>query len=83
MVDGSPAPEPEIHDVNDFVFDAQGRIAFLRGSLGHSLALVVVDQQGKVINAVPRVRECQGPRWIARSHLRRARQVSPDSRRPE
>ena len=39
--------------MSDFVFDARGRIAFLRRSEGKSVALVVVDQQGKVLHTVP------------------------------
>ena len=49
----SAGPEPEVRDVSDFVFDARGRIAFLRRSEGKSVALVVVDQQGKVLHTVP------------------------------
>ncbi len=46
------APPPEIRDVNDFVFDPQGRIAYLRPSENTSRVLVVVDQQGKALHTV-------------------------------
>ena len=46
------APATEVRDVRDFVFDSQGQIAFLRRSENTSLALAVVDQQGKLILAI-------------------------------
>ncbi len=49
----SSGPEPEVRDVSDFVFDDRGRIAFLRWSNSQTLALVVIDQEGKVIHTVP------------------------------
>jgi hypothetical protein len=49
----SSGPEPEVRNVSNFVFDGRGRIAFLRRSENNVLALVVVDQQGKVLHAVP------------------------------
>ncbi len=49
----SQAPVPEVRDVHDFVFDTQGRIAYLGWSKNNSRVLVVVDQQGKVIHTVP------------------------------
>ena len=48
----SAGPEPVIRDVTDFVFDAQGQIAFLRRAEGTSQALVVVDQQGNRIHSI-------------------------------
>ena len=46
-------PEPEVRNVGDFVFDDRGRIAFLRRSGSKSVALLVVDQMGKVLHAFP------------------------------
>jgi sugar lactone lactonase YvrE len=48
----SPAPEPEVRDVSDFEIDGAGRIAVLRRSEKPWMALVVVDQQGKVLHTV-------------------------------
>jgi hypothetical protein len=45
--------EPEVRNVSEFVFDDKGRIAFLRSSGSKSLALLVVDQEGKVLHCVP------------------------------
>ncbi len=42
-------PEPEIRDIGEFEFDPRGRIAFLRQSNSKSLALSVMDQEGKAI----------------------------------
>ena len=47
------APAPEVRDVSDFVFDPQGRIAYVRWSEDRSQALVVVDQRGKVTHTTP------------------------------
>jgi hypothetical protein len=44
------APVPELRDVREFVFDPGGHIAFLRWSEKRSLAVVVVDQKGKVLH---------------------------------
>ncbi len=49
----SSGAHPAVWGVSDFVFDARGMIAFLRRSEDHVSALVVVDQQGKVLHAVP------------------------------
>jgi sugar lactone lactonase YvrE len=46
-------PAPAIRDVDHFVFDDRGRIAFLRDGSGTAPALVVADQRGKVLHAVP------------------------------
>jgi hypothetical protein len=47
------APPPEIREVNDFVFDPQGLIAYVRWSEIKSKVFTVVDQQGKVLHTVP------------------------------
>ena len=57
------APATDVRDVRDFVFDPQGRIAFLRRSENRSLELAVVDQQGKLIRAVPL--EAASPQFAA------------------
>ena len=49
----SAGAEPEICDLRAFVVDASGRIAFIRMARSKPLALMVVDQEGKVLHSVP------------------------------
>ena len=49
----STSPPREIRSVRDFVFDALGRLAFIRGLEDGSLTLMVIDQQGKILHKVP------------------------------
>jgi hypothetical protein len=48
----SDGPTPSIDDVDRFVFDDKGRIAFIRHVRGKSPALVLADQQGKILQTV-------------------------------